>query len=104
VRLDADEHFRTVEDIRADLDLDEALRDAVPPPTCGGRLPPSNGICGAPAVWLLFLSTCGHGVYMCAAHRARLERAQDDPGFSANCGDCRPNRSVDPAEFTWRKI
>lgn len=90
---------RTVSDVRADLDLDDALNDAVPPPPCeiyaGKRGGPR---CGRPASWLA-VPACGcAGVYYCAPCRDLLE-LNILHGARVKCGQCRAAISID-----WRAV
>lgn len=64
---------RTIYDVQRDLDLDDMLRDAVPPPTCQWHV---NGgdECGRPAHWLLVLS-CGHSFYYDDPHGQMMHAA-----------------------------
>lgn len=95
---------RTVSDVLADLDLDDALKDAVPPPLCemtlgNGRLP-----CNANAEGLRVAQPCGHSLYAClrchtgwltehAAHQRRQ-------GVVVMCDYCR----VEVLDIEWRPL
>lgn len=61
---------RTIADIRADLDLDDALKNAVPPPRCEKRRHGTETPCGALASWLV-VASCGCARYFCEACRMR---------------------------------
>lgn len=92
---------RTLDDVITDLDLDERLRDAVPPPTC--EMYVDNAPCGAPAAWV-HVPTCGHGVYSCESCKARyvaliaLKRMSGPVDFL--CGKCGTKMSV----TEWRPL
>lgn len=64
---------RTLDDVITDLDLDERLRDAVPPPTCESE--PDGVLCGEPAVALAILHPCACSLYLCASHASEIARA-----------------------------
>jgi hypothetical protein len=58
---------RTVYDVQRDLDIDDLLSDAVPPPTCEWKRQTDPVPCGAPATWIMSLS-CGHSTYLDDEH------------------------------------
>lgn len=66
---------RTVEDVRRDLDLDDLLRDAVPPRSCEARAREGAPECGKPASWFSWAS-CGHDAYYCEACYQQIRRRE----------------------------
>lgn len=89
---------RTIADVIEDLNLDDALRDAVPPPVCETRVP--SGPCGKLATWL-GTATCGHDIYACPGHHDRVERLAADPLAMLSC-----HRHDSPVEIsvTWTAL
>ncbi len=65
---------RTIYDVQRDLDLDDLLKDAVPPPACQWQEEYRGPECGAPAHWLLVLS-CGHSFYYDDPHGKSMHHA-----------------------------
>ena len=62
---------RTIADVIEDLNLDDALRDAVPPPVCEVQVKRDGPLCGKPATWLAS-GSCGHDSYYCAPHHDQI--------------------------------
>ncbi len=65
---------RTIYDVQRDLDLDQLLDAAVPPPTCEWQTTEGAEPCGAPATWILS-AACGHSSYYDDAHAEALRAA-----------------------------
>lgn len=70
---------RTIYDVQADLDLDDMLAAAVPPPACEWQTKTADDTfdpetCGAPATMMMSLS-CGHSYYYDDEH-GEIMRAQ----------------------------
>ena len=93
---------RTVEDVIADLDLDELLRGAVPPPVCewkttgagyAGKPPAQVEECCDAAAWLLACS-CGCSAYFCVDHAEKVRRRLA-PATAIACSTHRQAVTVD---------
>lgn len=73
---------RTLYDVQRDLDLDDMLDKAVPPPTCEWQTTRDEEPCGVPATWIMSLS-CGHSYYYDDEHVAEMRRVAERPGQNA---------------------
>lgn len=72
---------RTIYDVQRDLDLDDMLGAAVPPPTCEWQRKGEEP-CGAPASWIMSLS-CGHAFYYDDEHVEEMKKVIAGPGRNA---------------------
>lgn len=64
---------RHITEGQLDLDIDEMLDAAVPPPSCEWRDKGAEP-CGDPATWIMSVS-CGHSYYYDDEHGERMMRA-----------------------------
>lgn len=62
---------RTVADVLADLNLDEALENAITP-TCECEPEEGGPACGAPATFARIIS-CGHADFWCTEHAEMIQ-------------------------------
>ena len=74
---------RTIYDVQRDLDLDDMLDAAVPPPSCEWCVDVhTHELCGSPATWIMSL-TCGHSAYFDDEHVDEMKKIIAKPGKNA---------------------